>query len=118
MTISSVLKRGVENTTVGTLTKICNALGMTITDLYDAQIFDTLSTKINTMSSEEYTDEDLIDDLIECRKINIHKRYTDEELDKIAKSYRMFFSRTFDPIPPEEYYNIENLEKREDKKDD
>ena len=37
MTISSVLKRGVENTTVSTLKKICDALGITINHLFDKQ---------------------------------------------------------------------------------
>ena len=43
MTISSVLKRGVENTTVSTLKKICDALGITINHLFDKQKIYTIN---------------------------------------------------------------------------
>lgn len=111
MTVLSVIKRGVENTTVGTLQKICEALGITIADLYKKQALDTITHKITTMSPNEYSDDDMIDDLIDCRLVDIHKkRYTDEQLKDIAQNYRFILSDIWLPPPTKE--DSEWLEKQ------
>lgn len=93
MTIISVLKRGVENTTVHTLLKICDALDITIDDIFKRRAYDTIFDKIKNNPPETYTNDDIINDLIDSKLINITKKhYTDEQLYTIAQNYRYFAS--------------------------
>lgn len=89
MTVQSVIKRGVENSTVSTLQRICDALDMSITDLFKMRSMLTIQDKLD--NDPEYTNDDLIDDLI-TEKIISSKNYTNEELQTIAKNYRFFNS--------------------------
>lgn len=93
MTITSVIKRGVENTTVGTLSKICDALGISISDLYKKQALFTIGHKLTTLSREEYTNDQLLDDLIEGKIIDLYKQpLTDKQLDTLLENYRFLLS--------------------------
>ena len=93
MTIVGVIKRGVENTTVGTLQKICDALEITINDLYRKQATDTIFFKIETIPEDQYTNKDIINDLFDSKLIDIRKQhYTDEQLNTMAQNYRFFVS--------------------------
>lgn len=89
MTVQGVLKRGVENTTVSTLQRICDALNITITDLFKMRSILTIQDKLD--KDPNYTDNDLIEDLL-SEKIIRDKIYTSEELKTIAKNYRYFAS--------------------------
>ncbi len=89
MTVQGVIKRGVENTTVGTLQKICDALNISITELYRMRSMLTIQDKLD--KDPDYTNDDLINDLID-EKIIDPKNYTSEQLQTIAKNYRLFNS--------------------------
>ena len=63
MTIKSVLQRGVENTSVGTFLKICDALKVPIDHFFQLRAMDAIDNKIETQP--DYSDSDLFEDLIE-----------------------------------------------------
>lgn len=92
MTISSVLKRGVENSVFGTIQRICEALDITVDFLLRKQSLETISYKIMELK-DLYTDNDLIDDLKKSNLFISHKKdYSPDEWKKIAKFYRALFS--------------------------
>lgn len=70
MTISNVLKRGVENSSFGTIQRICNALGITFTQLNEFQAADTIKRKIIELQ-EQYTNEEFLKDLIDSHLTTI-----------------------------------------------
>lgn len=88
MTISCVLKRGVENTTIATLKKICDALGISITKLFQIQALDTIQFKL---LNPNYTNDDLIENILECELIP-KKYYSDSEKEQIAQNFRFVLS--------------------------
>ena len=89
MTVQGVIKRGVENTTVSTLQKICDALDITITQLFRMRSMITIQEKLD--NDPNYSNEDLLDDLIEEKVID-PKNYNHEQLLTIAQNYRYFNS--------------------------
>ena len=62
MTISNVLKRGVENSSLGTISRICDALNYPIYSLYSIQARDTISRKL-IEKKDSYTDLEFFHDL-------------------------------------------------------
>lgn len=95
MTISNVLKRGVENSSFGTIQRICEALNISMTSLFRGQALDTIQRKIIELG-DKYTDEEIFDDLVDSKILDIKKHhYTDEEINNIIQNYRMFFAPDF-----------------------
>lgn len=92
MTISNVLKRGVENSVFGTIQRICKALGITVDFLLRKQSLETISYKISELK-DLYTDNNLIDDLKKSNLfISTEKDYTPDQWKQIANFYRALFS--------------------------
>ena len=107
MTISSALKRGVENTTVHTLLRICEGLDITIDELFRRRALDTIFYKISNLPLDKYTDDDILADLIESKLINLKKQhYTDEQLKSLVNNYR-FYCSDWLGSPPEDLSTTE-----------
>lgn len=99
MTISSVLKRGVENSVFGTVLKICEALGISLNYLLQKQSAETIIQKLSEWK-DEYTDEELLEDLKESNFfLPTQKNFTEEKLKRIATMYRNLFTKDRDDIP-------------------
>ena len=86
MTISGVLKRGVENSNFGTIIKICKALELSVTDLYRMQAIDTLHYRYMTLLPENYSNIDIFNDLLDSGLID-KRMYTVDEQREIVKEY-------------------------------
>lgn len=85
MTISSVLKRGVENSVFGTVLRICDALNISVDILIRDRALDTIKQKIMLLG-DNYTHEQLKSDLIDGKTFpNLDDAdFTDE----LTKKYR------------------------------
>ena len=90
MTVTSVIKRGAEKTTIGTLEKICSALNMSVPELYEQQKIQSVKIKATKLSKEEYTDDELLSDLKECYFIDRDRVFTKEEIADIRKTMSHF----------------------------
>lgn len=86
MTISGVLKRGVENSNFGTIIKICRALELSVTDLYRMQAIDTLHYRYMILLPENYSNIDIFNDLLDSGLID-KRMYTVDEQREIVKEY-------------------------------
>ena len=94
MTVSNVLKRGVENSSFDTLEKICNALDHSVSSLLLLQAEDTIKRKILELG-DSYTDIDLFNDLKESNFI-INVKFDDFFKDRqraknILNIYKNYF---------------------------
>lgn len=91
MTISNVLKRGVENSSFGTIWRICDALNIRISSLIQARTLDTIRRKI-IQFGKEYTDDEILQDLIDSKTINLEEEhYTEKQIKVLIDNYRVFF---------------------------
>lgn len=88
MTISSVLKRGVENSVFGTVLRICEALKMSIDDLIHARAFNSIEMKFLRLG-DNYTLKELKADLLETKIINLSPddEVINEIIDDLTKDY-------------------------------
>ena len=88
MTISSVLKRGVENSVFGTVLRICEALKMSIDDLIHARAFNSIEMKFLRLG-DNYTLKELKADLLETKIINLSPddEVVNEIIDDLTKDY-------------------------------
>lgn len=88
MTISSVLKRGVENSVFGTVLRICEALKMSIDDLIHARAFNCIEMKFLRLG-DNYTLKELKADLLETKIINLSPddEAINEIIDDLTKDY-------------------------------
>lgn len=85
MTISSVLKRGVENSVFGTVLRICNALNISIDGLLRDRALNSIKEKLQKLG-DAYTHEALRTDLIETKVIFSY--YDDSLIDELTEDYR------------------------------
>lgn len=85
MTISSVLKRGVENSVFGTVLRICNALNISIDGLLRDRALHSIKEKLQKLG-DTYTHEALRADLIETKII--FQYYDDSLIDELTEDYR------------------------------
>lgn len=93
MTISNVLKRGVFNTTLGTLEKICNALDFNVSSLLERYYMLIIMDKINTLG-DTYSNKDLAADLKKYYLYDLHIN-KNSNIDEQLNNLRIFFSNNF-----------------------